>query len=292
MKTGTILTSLILVSALCALGPAEVAADQELERQLISQYRDKILALRHSFKSNSQEYDAEGRPVMTGEEGSWTVYGRIAVKKVVLDADKLRLEGTRVLYILEDRGKRLQPSRMREDVKITIQLKNPVNSADQVAGVLNLVFAISPEDVVKSAPSYWKVYLTEQDSSGQSQKKVGLPDGQTMQQEPNLGDNAPEHDQVFKVGEKGVSPPKILYQPEPEFSDLARKMSYQGTLGMSVLVDKSGSVRNVQVVHPLGMGLDENAVATIGTWRFEPAMRDGQPVVVSLYIEVSFQLGR
>jgi Gram-negative bacterial TonB protein C-terminal len=37
------------------------------------------------------------------------------------------------------------------------------------------------------------------------------------------------------------------------------------------------------VVHPLGMGLDENAVATVSTWRFAPATKDGQPVAVAVY---------
>src|SRR5215471_1448477 len=111
MKERAILTSLILGFALYSLVPAAAAADHELERQLTNQYRDKILALRHSFKSNSQEYDVEGKPVVAGEEGPWTVYGRVALKKVVLNADRVRVEGKRVLYAWDDGEKQLQPSR-------------------------------------------------------------------------------------------------------------------------------------------------------------------------------------
>jgi TonB family protein len=290
MKKRAISTTFGLLLGLCSFVSAAVAGDHELDRQLTSEYRDKILALRHSFKSNSQEYDFEGKPVIAGEEGPWTVYGRVALRKVVLDAEKLRLEGKRVLYVLDDRGKTLQPSAEREDVKITIQLKSPVISADQFATIVNLVFAISPEDVVKSAPPFWRAYLIDQNASDQSQKKTSWPDAQTMQQLPNLGDPALSHDQIFKVGEQGINAPKVLYQPEPEFSDLARKKRYQGTLGMNLVVDKSGTVRNVQVIHPLGMGLDENAAATVSTWRFSPALRNGQPVAVAVYVEVSFHL--
>src|SRR5215471_16229290 len=152
--SATLLTQVMLqkgiaiLAVLCGLAPAAFGLDHELERQLTNQYRDKILALRHSFKSNSQEYDVDGKPVVAGQEGPWTVYGRIAVKKVVLSADKLRFEGKRVLYAWDDREKRLQPSREREDVKITIQLNSPVSSLDQIPALLNLVFAISPEDIV------------------------------------------------------------------------------------------------------------------------------------------------
>jgi TonB family protein len=36
--------------------------------------------------------------------------------------------------------------------------------------------------------------------------------------------------------------------------------------------------------------LDENAVESVKSWRFEPAMRNGQPVVVAMKIEVEFRL--
>ena len=161
-----------------------------------------------------------------------------------------------------------------------------------ISSLADRVFAMSPEDIVKSAPSYWSVYLTEQNAPSDSQKKPGWPDPKTLQLAPNVGDTAAQRDLIFKVGEKGISAPRVLYQPEPEFTDLARKMHYQGTLGVSIVVDKSGNVRNVQMIRPLGMGLDENAVATIGTWRFAPAMLEGQPVAVAVYIEVGFHLER
>jgi hypothetical protein len=37
------------------------------------------------------------------------------------------------------------------------------------------------------------------------------------------------------------------------------------------------------------MGLDENAVETVKTWRFEPATRDGQPTTARISVEVSFK---
>jgi protein TonB len=38
------------------------------------------------------------------------------------------------------------------------------------------------------------------------------------------------------------------------------------------------------------MGLDERAAEKISTWRFKPAMKDGNPVAVEMNVEVSFNL--
>jgi TonB family protein len=38
----------------------------------------------------------------------------------------------------------------------------------------------------------------------------------------------------------------------------------------------------------LGGGLDESAVETIKTWHFNPATKDGQPVVVAMRVVVTF----
>lgn len=40
----------------------------------------------------------------------------------------------------------------------------------------------------------------------------------------------------------------------------------------------------------MGMGLDESAIASVGTWRFEPAMRNGTPIPMQLTVEVTFKL--
>jgi protein TonB len=46
------------------------------------------------------------------------------------------------------------------------------------------------------------------------------------------------------------------------------------------------------VVKTAGLGLDENAVAAVGSWGFKPGLKDGMPVPVMIDIEVNFSLGR
>ena len=94
---------------------------------------------------------------------------------------------------------------------------------------------------------------------------------------------------VFKVG-GGVSAPKALDTPDPEYSEEARKAKYQGTCILWLVVDQSGRPQEIKVARSLGMGLDQKAVEAVRHWKFEPAMKDGHPVAVQINVEVNFRL--
>jgi len=94
---------------------------------------------------------------------------------------------------------------------------------------------------------------------------------------------------IFHVG-GGVSPPRAIYQPEPEFSEEARKAKYQGVCTLGLIVGTDGRPTNIRVLNSLGMGLDEKAMETVKNWKFEPAMKDGHPVRVEIAVEVDFHL--
>ncbi len=94
---------------------------------------------------------------------------------------------------------------------------------------------------------------------------------------------------VFHVG-GGVSAPKKIYDPDPEYSEEARKAKYQGTCVLYVVVGPDGLPRDIRVSRTLGLGLDEKAIEAVKSWRFEPAMKDGKPVSVAINIEVDFRL--
>jgi len=95
---------------------------------------------------------------------------------------------------------------------------------------------------------------------------------------------------VFHLGESGVSAPKAIYTPEPEFSEEARKAKYQGVVSLDIVVGADGRVHNARVVHSLGMGLDEKALETVRQWKFDPAKKDGRAVACAFIIEVDFHL--
>jgi periplasmic protein TonB len=94
---------------------------------------------------------------------------------------------------------------------------------------------------------------------------------------------------VFSVG-GGVSAPKGIYTPDPEYSEEARKAKYQGVCVLWLIVDPNGHPRDIKVARSLGMGLDQKAIEAVRNWKFEPAKKDGQPVAVQINVEVNFRL--
>jgi periplasmic protein TonB len=94
---------------------------------------------------------------------------------------------------------------------------------------------------------------------------------------------------AYRIG-GGVSPPSILYKVEPEYSEEARKAKFQGTVLLFVIVDEHGNPRDIKVIRPLGLGLDQKAVEAVEKWKFSPGKKDGKPVPVQAQIEVNFRL--
>jgi TonB family protein len=93
----------------------------------------------------------------------------------------------------------------------------------------------------------------------------------------------------FRIG-GGVSAPQLVFKVEPEYSEEARKAKFQGTVVLYVVVDEKGNPRDLKVVRPLGLGLDQKAIEAVQKWRFKPGLKDGRPVAVSAQIEVNFRL--
>ncbi|MGE5322575.1 MAG: energy transducer TonB [Actinomycetota bacterium] len=94
---------------------------------------------------------------------------------------------------------------------------------------------------------------------------------------------------IFHVG-NGVSAPRPVYTPEPEFTEEARKAKYQGVVVLSAVVGVDGRVHDARVVRSLGMGLDERALQVVKLWKFDPGKKDGRPVPVQMGLEISFNL--
>lgn len=94
---------------------------------------------------------------------------------------------------------------------------------------------------------------------------------------------------VFRVG-GGVSAPRPVFTPDPEYSEEARKAKYQGTCVLFLIVGPDGRPRDIRISRSLGLGLDEKAIEAVKQWKFEPALKDGKPVSVAINVEVSFRL--
>jgi TonB family protein len=93
----------------------------------------------------------------------------------------------------------------------------------------------------------------------------------------------------FRIGGP-VMAPRVLSKVEPEYSEEARLAALQGTVVLSVVIGADGMAQDIVVARPLGLGLDDKAVAAVSQWRFQPGTRGGEPVPVFATIEVNFRL--
>ena len=87
-----------------------------------------------------------------------------------------------------------------------------------------------------------------------------------------------------------VTPPVPIFRPEPQYSEEARKAKWQGAVTLSLVVDENGHTKDIHVIKPLGLGLDEKAIEAVQKWTFVPGKKGGKPVPVQAQIEVTFRL--
>jgi TonB family protein len=90
---------------------------------------------------------------------------------------------------------------------------------------------------------------------------------------------------------KDVTYPKAIYKTIPKYTEEAKRARVQGKVVLKVIVRKDGTVDSFQVIRGLGYGLDQSAIHTIQhQWKFQPGMKDGQPVDAELLLDISFRL--
>lgn len=84
--------------------------------------------------------------------------------------------------------------------------------------------------------------------------------------------------------------PVLIYKVDPEYTAEAKAAKVQGPVVVNLIVNQQGLPENVHVVRGLNLALDERAVVAVRQYRFQPAIREGQPVSVPVNVEVKYQL--
>lgn len=90
----------------------------------------------------------------------------------------------------------------------------------------------------------------------------------------------------------GVSWPRLVRDVRPAYTADAMRARITGSVGLSCVVDRDGSVRDCRLTRSLDRrhGLDEAAMRAARQWRFLPARRLDEPVPVRVTIDMDFSL--
>jgi periplasmic protein TonB len=96
---------------------------------------------------------------------------------------------------------------------------------------------------------------------------------------------------AFHAGVNGVGMPSCFYMPNPPYSEEARKAKYSGIVLVEAIVNLDGHLSNLKLIKSPGLGLDENTLTTLKTWRCKAATGPaGKPVATIVTFEVNFRL--
>ncbi|HVS18664.1 MAG TPA: TonB family protein [Planctomycetota bacterium] len=86
-------------------------------------------------------------------------------------------------------------------------------------------------------------------------------------------------------------PLQLVHGPPPAYPRLALRLQQQGDVLLELEVDAAGRVVAVHMLESSGFErLDEAARQTVLAWRFEPALRDGEPVPERFRHRIQFVL--
>ena len=84
--------------------------------------------------------------------------------------------------------------------------------------------------------------------------------------------------------------PTILYRERAAYTQEARDNKIEGLVILSVVFGADAQIRDFELVQGLPYGLNEKAIEAAKKIRFEPAMKDGQPVSVRGNLQFTFNL--
>jgi TonB family protein len=310
--TRPLCTAVVLVFAFIA--PSYLQAGGELERHLRDEYNNKTLVLRTFYHGDRLRYDSGGALAGSAEPGDWTVDGFIRVTALSLSDRHLTIKAERLALGNCGKGcgfrqyfdKQKPDKRAESEKRVRIEVDSVGMTAEKADAALSRIFLNSQDRLANLVPDYWQpCVLAAATGKGKEQYTdclfapefaavPGLVSNSKSKESPQSGDTSDEEGKsssgpVHRMS-KGVTAPKTVYAPDPDFSEQARRAKYQGTVMLSIIVDKSGQVRNIRVWQPLGLGLDRKAVEAVSKWRFKPAIKEGEPVDMELAVEVDFHL--
>jgi TonB family protein len=296
------------LAAVFALAPLASARSDEMNQTLRGEYVGKTLLLRGFLAGDHLRYDSSGAPVGS-ISGDWTDSGFVTINDIRLRDDKLIIEAQRMIAAyLATKQFELRPLERQSvknkpkepylvEIKADPDMHNP--SPEQIDGLIAKIFLTSQDSMLELVPDFWKSCVSRALSGTDkvcafSPQMLAIPGVASTAGDGSGNSTARDSSQstgpgLFRVG-GGVSPPRLTYSPDPEFSDSARVAKFQGTMTLMLIVDQEGIPQKIRIQQPLGYGLDAKAVQAVQSWKFKPAEKDGVPVDVEIAVEVDFHL--
>jgi TonB family protein len=262
-----------------------------LDNVIASEYPNKILTLRHFYSGERLHLYADGTLVDEAPSGTWTSDGQIEVRDASQNGSVLTIKARRIYQVYDAKRKifvdaitllptypeklqkEVEKSLKKRQVEIRIEMP-PTPDPKEIPETLHAVFLAPGESAANVVPPYYRDFFAKREG------RLTPPDQATGDLRLALAGS--------KSADKEL--PRPTFSPDPEYSESARQLKFQGTVVVSLMIDPSGLPRDPQILLPVGVGLDDAAIAAVSKWKFAPAERDGKPVATTISVEIDFHL--
>lgn len=253
---------LVVVLLLLAQAPAD--SDDQIRDRLTSRYSGKLLTVRATPSGTRLRFDADGKLLSPMNEGMFTLDGHLRVEGVSVRTDRIEIAGRRSFLSFNAGSGKLEEYPTRERFRLEFARTSGVAPETGIDAVL-----LPLEQYVRSLPLYWHRLV-----SG-----AAIPN--TIK-DPDTGETVPRAAEAERLR------PIPLRRVTPTYPQDLASYGISGTVTLRVIVDERGKAKVVDIVDPMGFGLDQAAINAVNRWEWQPARRDGKPVKVYLRVQFTF----
>jgi TonB family protein len=85
-------------------------------------------------------------------------------------------------------------------------------------------------------------------------------------------------------------PPMKIRDVRPRYRQEWMEAKLEGVILLQARIGPDGAVRNVDVISPVNVDLEDEAMAAVSQWQFTPTYLNCEPVEVQMYVTVAFKL--
>lgn len=250
------------------------------EQSIAAKLQGPFVMLRGMYDGDKLSFDAQGNLIGSASQIPFAL-SFLKVKDVHLTLDSVEIdairEGLAIKQGWEGRPDRATAEPIKDKFQVVITIACDHQHEELLDAALNRVFHIGFDDgLAQAAPQYWRPWITHE-----------LHPERPFPEIP-VGVEKPTTQRLSKKPD-AVLAPRLIRTVDPMTTEAARIQRLSGQSTLSIVVDEKGIPRDITIIRPLGMGLDEMAVLAVLQNRFTPAMKNGQPIPVAVNFEVQFR---
>jgi protein TonB len=165
-------------------------------------------------------------------------------------------------------------------------IPNPFRLKDEAIEVIDVVHEIEIPPPPKEIPRPQVPVAAEPDEEVEEEETIE----ETVLDIDDLPPAPPPPPSEVKIYSFYEEPPVPVYNPPPEYPDLARRAEIEGTVMLRCVLSETGDIIDAQVIKSVTQALDEAALRAVRQWKYQPAKNNNIPVRVYLVVPVAFRL--